>query len=152
MRAAVAALDRETRRCGHPASGSRDPSVPSDGDTLAGVDPAAVAGLRSLRASGHADLYSKLVELFRAGSADALAGLREALERADLKAAGAICHKLSSSAANVGARAFARDVRQLEQSCEQGDHARARRLCDRLTAAHPRLIEALMAHQLRATA
>jgi CheY-like chemotaxis protein/HPt (histidine-containing phosphotransfer) domain-containing protein len=131
----------------------RETSPPAaDGDTLAGVDAAAVAGLRSLRAGGHADLYSKLVDLFRAGSAEGLAKLREALDGADFKAAGAICHKLSSSAANVGARAFARDVRQLEQSCAQGDDARARRLYERLVAAHPRLIEALMAQQLKASA
>src|SRR5256885_8407598 len=41
-------------------------------------------------------------------------------------AAAAICHKLGSSAANVGANAFARDVRELERLCAAGEAQRAR--------------------------
>jgi signal transduction histidine kinase/ligand-binding sensor domain-containing protein/CheY-like chemotaxis protein/HPt (histidine-containing phosphotransfer) domain-containing protein len=132
--------------------------VPSGADSpsplaaLSGVDATAVAGLRNLRAGANADLYSKLVDLFRAGSTDAIAQLESALEADDLKGASAVCHKLASSAANVGALAFARDVRRLEKICDEGDKARAQRLCERLAAAHPALLAELTRLQLRASA
>jgi signal transduction histidine kinase/ligand-binding sensor domain-containing protein/CheY-like chemotaxis protein/HPt (histidine-containing phosphotransfer) domain-containing protein len=119
---------------------------------LSGVDATAVAGLRNLGAGGRADLYSKLVDLFRAGSTDAIAQLGSALEADDLKGASAVCHKLASSSANVGALAFARDVRRLEKICDEGDKARAQRLCERLAAAHPALLAELTRLQLRASA
>jgi signal transduction histidine kinase/ligand-binding sensor domain-containing protein/CheY-like chemotaxis protein/HPt (histidine-containing phosphotransfer) domain-containing protein len=119
---------------------------------LSGVDATAVAALRNLRAGAHADLYSKLVDLFRAGSTDAIVQLGSALEADDLKGASAVCHKLASSAANVGALAFARDVRRLEKICDEGDKARAQRLCGRLAAAHPGLLAELTRLQLRASA
>lgn len=121
-------------------------------NSLSGVDATAVAGLRNLRAGGHVDLYSKLVDLFRTSSTDAMAQLTSMLRVCDLKAAGGICHKLASAAANVGALAFARDVRVLEKICDEGDGARALHLYDRLAAAHPGLLEELMRHQLRASA
>jgi HPt (histidine-containing phosphotransfer) domain-containing protein len=119
---------------------------------LSGVDATAVAGLRNLRASGHADLYSKLVDLFRTGSTGAIVQLKSALEADDLGGASGVCHKLASSAANVGALAFARDVRRLEKICDEGDKPRAQRLCHRLAAAHPALLAELMRLQLRASA
>jgi signal transduction histidine kinase/ligand-binding sensor domain-containing protein/CheY-like chemotaxis protein/HPt (histidine-containing phosphotransfer) domain-containing protein len=119
---------------------------------LSDVDAAAVAGLRNLRAGAHVDLYSKLVDLFRAGSTDAIAQIKAGLDTGDLRAAGGVCHKLASSAANVGALAFARDVRRLEKICNEGDNPRARRLCDRLAAAHPALLQELIRLQLRASA
>jgi CheY-like chemotaxis protein/HPt (histidine-containing phosphotransfer) domain-containing protein len=119
---------------------------------LSGVDATAVAGLRNLRAGAHVDLYSKLVDLFRAGSTDAIAQLESALEADDLKGASGVCHKLASSAANVGALAFARDVRRLEKICDGGDRPRAQRLCERLAAAHPALLAELTRLQLRASA
>jgi HPt (histidine-containing phosphotransfer) domain-containing protein len=119
---------------------------------LSDVDAAAVAGLRNLRTGGHTDLYSKLVDLFRAGSTDAVAQIKAALDAQDLRAAGGVCHKLASSAANVGALAFARDVRRLETICDEGDKPRARHLCDRLAAAHPALLQELIRLQLRASA
>jgi len=81
-----------------------------------------------------------------------LTQLRAALLRGDLKAAGAVCHKLASSAANVGALSFAKDVRQLEQLCIAGDAARAQPVFERLGVAHPTLIEELLRSRLRATA
>jgi HPt (histidine-containing phosphotransfer) domain-containing protein len=132
--------------------------VPSGADppsplaALSGVDATAVAALRNLRAGAHADLYSKLVDLFRTGSTDAIVQLESALEADDLKGAGGICHKLASSAANVGALAFARDVRRLEKICDDGDKARAHRLCERLATAHPALLAELTRLQLRASA
>jgi signal transduction histidine kinase/ligand-binding sensor domain-containing protein/CheY-like chemotaxis protein len=124
----------------------------ADVAALSSVDAAAVARLRNLRGAGQGDLYSKLVDLFRAGSSDSLKQLRAALQAGDLRAAGAVCHKLASSAANVGALSFAKDVRQLEQLCLAGDAARAQSLYDRLCAAQPVLIEELLSLQLRATA
>ena len=116
------------------------------------MDAAAVATLRRLRSDGPGDLYSKLVDLFQAGSAQALAQLAATLDAADLVAAAAICHKFASSAANVGASAFARDVRELERLCAAGEAQRARELYERLAAAHPILIEELSALRLRASA
>jgi CheY-like chemotaxis protein len=125
---------------------------PADIAGLSSVDAAAVARLRNLRGGGQGDLYSKLVDLFQAGSSDSLKQLQAALGTQDLRAAGAVCHKLASSAANVGALSFAKDVRQLEQLCIAGDAARAQSLCGRLCAAQPALIEELLSLRLRATA
>jgi signal transduction histidine kinase/ligand-binding sensor domain-containing protein/CheY-like chemotaxis protein len=122
------------------------------GEALTRVDAAAVAGLQNLRRSGAADLYSELVDLFRASSTAAIAALKSALQCGDLTAAGAVCHKLAASTANVGALSFARDVRLLERLCETGDRAGALLLADRLIAAHPALIEELMHFQRRASA
>jgi len=111
-----------------------------------------VATLRRLRGDERVDLYSELVELFQAGSSQALAQLAATLEAADLIAAAAVCHKFASSAANVGATAFARDVRELERLCAAGEARGARELHQRLAAAHPALIEELSALRLRASA
>ena len=121
-------------------------------DALAEVDAAAVAALRSLRADGHTDLYSKLVDLFRAASTGAIDQVQIALKAGDLAAARGVCHKLASSSANVGALAFARNVRRLETACEMGDRTEAQSLCDRLAAVHPVLIEELGRCQIRASA
>jgi signal transduction histidine kinase/ligand-binding sensor domain-containing protein/CheY-like chemotaxis protein/HPt (histidine-containing phosphotransfer) domain-containing protein len=154
-------LRRWLGRSGESAPKDTAPSlvgVPSGADSpsplaaLSGVDATAVAGLRNLGAGGRADLYSKLVDLFRAGSTDAIAQLGSALEADDLEGASAVCHKLASSSANVGALAFARDVRRLEKICDEGDKARAQRLCERLAAAHPALLAELTRLQLRASA
>ena len=93
-------------------------SPPSE--SLASVDIAAVEGLRRLRADGHTDLYSKLVDLFQAGSARTLQQLALAFANNDLVAAAALCHKLAPSAANVGAAAFARDAGALQRLCAAG--------------------------------
>ncbi len=123
----------------------------SSGD-LAVVDAATVAGLRRLRGGEHADLYTQLVGLFSAGSTEAVALLAARIDAGDFAAAAAICHKLASSAANVGALAFARMVRLLEKHCvsETGEHAR--NLHQRLCAAHPALIEELTRLQMRVSA
>ncbi len=119
---------------------------------LSSVDAKAVAGLRKLRAGSQADLYAKLVDLFRTGSAESLAQMGAALEAGDLKTAGAVCHKLTSSAANVGALIFAKQVRELGQLCNAGDKACGWTLYQSLQAAHPALIEELMDLRLRETA
>jgi signal transduction histidine kinase/ligand-binding sensor domain-containing protein/CheY-like chemotaxis protein/HPt (histidine-containing phosphotransfer) domain-containing protein len=122
------------------------------GDTLAGIDPATLAGLRQLRSGAAEDLYAKLVDLFRASSSQGMSALEAALTATQLAAAGAICHKLASSAANVGAGAFARAARELERLCAAGDAARAAQLNRRLQAAHPQLLERLRAQQLKESA
>jgi signal transduction histidine kinase/ligand-binding sensor domain-containing protein/CheY-like chemotaxis protein/HPt (histidine-containing phosphotransfer) domain-containing protein len=121
-------------------------------DALSSVDPTAVASLRNLRLGKQLDLYSKLVDLFRVASSKSLAELRAALVISDFTAAAAICHKLASSAANVGALVFAKDVRLLGRTCIAGDIVAARQLHDDLETAHPALLEELLRLQLRESA
>jgi HPt (histidine-containing phosphotransfer) domain-containing protein len=121
-------------------------------DSPAIVDAEVVEGLRRLRAGGRDDLYSKLVDLFQVGSTQTLQQLAVALQKSDCVAAAALCHKLAPSAANVGAMAFARDVRALERLCIAGETGEARQLYGHLAAAHPALIEALLNQRLRASA
>ena len=110
------------------------------------------AALQQLGAGTQADLYSKLVGLFGSSSAQALAELKAALQRDDLPAAAAVCHKLASAAANVGALAFAHRVKELERCALAGERTAADALCAELGAAHVPLLEALQSHRLRATA
>ena len=137
---------------GNPVRPSAGPSLRSSRDLLSSVDPTAVSALRNLRAGKHADLYSKLVDLFRAGSLKSLAELHGALATADLRTAGSVCHKLASSAANVGALAFAKEVRRLGTLCSEGNAAGAQDLKEGLEAAHPMLMDVLMRVQLRESA
>ncbi len=127
------------------------PSRP-DRAALSSVDPAAVAGLRNLRSGGHADLYSQLVDLFRGASTKSLAELQAALDAADYQAAAGVCHKLASSAANVGALTFANNVRMLGQLCAARDVPAAQRLHGELATAHPALLEELNRLQMRQSA
>lgn len=110
-------------------------------DALCQVDAKVVAELG--RVSGSAKLYSRLVDLFRTGSSDALAQLRSALSGAAFQPARAVCHKLKSSAANVGALAFSRQVALLEQRCMEEDLTRASALLEGLQAAHAGLMTEL---------
>ena len=98
-------------------------------DSQAIVDADVVEGLRRLRADGQGDLYSKLVDLFQVGSAQTLQQLAVALQKSDWIAVAALCHKLAPSAANVGAMAFARDVRTLERLCVAGETRRGATIC-----------------------
>jgi signal transduction histidine kinase/CheY-like chemotaxis protein len=124
----------------------------SDRDALSSVDSTAVASLRNLRSGRQIDLYSQLVDLFRAASAKSMSELQRALASSDFKAAADICHKLASSSANVGALAFAKNVRLLFQACTAGDVRAAQQLHDDIAAAHPALLEALMRLQFRESA
>jgi len=121
-------------------------------DAIAGIDAATVAGLKNLRAGGQTDLYARLIDLFRPASTAAMAELKSALDENDFESAGAVCHKLASSAANVGALAFARHIRQLEKACGERNKTRAWRVYEKIRTAYPGLIEELMRHQLRASA
>ena len=71
---------------------------------------------------------------------------------ATIASAGAVCHKLASSAANVGALVFASHVRQLEKSCNERDAARAVALYRVIRGAHRPLLEALTRLELRVSA
>ncbi|HTX05009.1 MAG TPA: two-component regulator propeller domain-containing protein [Steroidobacteraceae bacterium] len=119
---------------------------------LAKLDGATVVRLRGALSPGRPDLYSRLAELFRVGSATALGELRAALGERDLGTARAICHKLKSSAANVGAMAFSEDVRRLEQLCSTDDSTAIWSAYERLRAAHPALLLELAALERRESA
>jgi CheY-like chemotaxis protein/HPt (histidine-containing phosphotransfer) domain-containing protein len=122
------------------------------GGALASVDAAAVGALKKLRGGTHADLYTKLVDLFRTGSVDSMSQLRGALQASDLRTAASVCHKLAASAGNVGALAFAKQVRELEFLCVAGEASRTEEIHEALQAAHAPLIDALIGHTMRATA
>ncbi|MET0984838.1 MAG: two-component regulator propeller domain-containing protein [Steroidobacteraceae bacterium] len=121
-------------------------------DTLTSIDAKVISELRKLRAGKQTNLYSKLVGLFRNGSSESMAQLSAAMNAHDLKSAASICHKLASSAANVGALAYAKQVRRLEELCNAGDIENGRSLHDQLQAAHLPLIDALCSFSLQATA
>ncbi|HEY7890210.1 MAG TPA: two-component regulator propeller domain-containing protein [Steroidobacteraceae bacterium] len=121
-------------------------------EDLAKVDQATVVRLRGSGAPGRTDLYARLVELFRVGSTSALGELQAAIRSGEMAAARATCHKLKSSAANVGAMVFSEDVRRLEQLCAGGDAAAAWSACERLRAAHPALLSELTSLECRESA
>lgn len=139
-----------TARAGTPAGGAADAAA--EGGGLARVDPQAVAALHEMHAGRRTDLYTKLVELFRSSSAQSLDELESALAGDDLAAAAAVCHKLASAAANVGALAYAERVKTLERHARAGESAPARTLCAALRAAHAPLLEALQSQRLAAIA
>jgi signal transduction histidine kinase/ligand-binding sensor domain-containing protein/CheY-like chemotaxis protein/HPt (histidine-containing phosphotransfer) domain-containing protein len=130
------------RAQGAGASGDDPPAVPAAED-LAKLDNATVVRLRGTGAPGRSSLYSRLVGLFRTGSSAALDELQAALRGGDLTTARAVCHKLKSSAANVGAMAFSEDVRRLEQLCAAGNASAAWTVFERLRCVHPMLIAEL---------
>ncbi|MEJ0039956.1 MAG: two-component regulator propeller domain-containing protein [Gammaproteobacteria bacterium] len=119
---------------------------------LASVDASAVAALKKLRGGTQADLYSRLVELFRASSADSLTQLGAALDTGDLLAAAAACHKLAASAGNVGALAYAKQLRELEHLCAGSQANGAGEIYQALRAAYAPLIDALVGYTMRASA
>ena len=118
-------------------------------EDLSKIDQATVVRLRGTGTAGRTNLYARLAELFRAGSAKALSELQSTLRGGDLAAARAICHKLKSSAANVGAMAFSEDVRRLEQLCAAGDATAAWSVFERLHSAHPALIAEMAGFERR---
>jgi HPt (histidine-containing phosphotransfer) domain-containing protein len=78
--------------------------------------------------------------------------LQSALQVNDLQTAACTSHKFASSAANVGAPAFAQAVRELERSCTAGETARCKDIFEQLRAAYPVLVEELRGHRLPASA
>jgi two-component system, sensor histidine kinase and response regulator len=136
-----------------PSPASKDaPGSLADIASLTGIDPATVSGLRSLRGAGPNDLYVRLVDLFQTSSGASLRQLQGALSCGDSSAAAAACHKLAAAAANVGALAFAREVRRIEQLCGNTDSSAATGAAARLAHAHPALCMELDAFKLQASA
>lgn len=134
-------------------SGAGEARAIAPAEDLSKLDKATVVQLRGVAAPGRrTDLYTRLSELFRTGSSTALGELQSALHGGDLTAARATCHKLKSSAANVGAMAFSEDVRRLEKLCAAGDSAGAWSALERLRAAHPALISELTALERKESA
>jgi signal transduction histidine kinase/DNA-binding NarL/FixJ family response regulator len=143
-------LALESLREGTGSVADQRPIPPAE--DLAKLDTATVVRLRGTGAPGRPSLYSRLAELFRTGSSAALEELQAALRGGDLTAARATCHKLKSSAANVGAMAFSEDVRRLEQVCAAGNASAAWNAFERLRSAHPALIFELTALERRESA
>jgi CheY-like chemotaxis protein/HPt (histidine-containing phosphotransfer) domain-containing protein len=140
---APSALENNAARSVHEAGGK---------PALVVVDANAVAALKKLRGGTQSDLYSRLVDLFRTSSADSLTQLGIALNAGDLGAAAAACHKLAASAGNVGALAYAKQLRELEHLCAGGEGSGAGEIYQALQAAHAPLIDALVGHTMRASA
>ena len=120
------------------------PDAPSN-ESLATLDANVVAQLRRLRSGDSGDLFTRLVGLFHTTSAEYAAQLGDALANQDLGFAAGLCHKLKSSAGNVGALAFSQRASLLEQLCIQGDAARAAQVLHELQSAWPSLLDALTA-------
>jgi two-component system sensor histidine kinase/response regulator len=135
-----------------PAASDERASAAPPGDSLTSVDAAAVSTLRKIRGGQQPDLYSRLVTLYQAASASSLARLRAAIDNDDFNTAASICHKFAASAANVGALAYSKRLRELEKLCRDGIEQSARELHETLQAAHPALLESMLSLTPRATA
>lgn len=125
---------------------------PAEWLALAEIDLGTVAALRNLSGVGPGDLYMTLTTLFESSSAESLTGLQAACASNDVKALGAVCHRLAAAAANVGALAFAREARHIEQLCAAQDLAQATERSANLLAAHPLLLENMAQVKLQASA
>jgi signal transduction histidine kinase/ligand-binding sensor domain-containing protein/CheY-like chemotaxis protein/HPt (histidine-containing phosphotransfer) domain-containing protein len=121
-------------------------------DALARVDAGAVRSLGNLGGKGPAALHARLVGLFEKSSQTLMDRLDAALRGGDLAQAADVCHTLKSSSANVGAMAFSKKVRELEQLCRGGDAAQAANVHKRLMAAYPPLLAALRTTQMASSA
>jgi HPt (histidine-containing phosphotransfer) domain-containing protein len=144
LRRWVRSAPRQAKESENTAPSAAGPETAAPhGRDLALIDAATVMALKNLRADGQRDLYSRLVGLFETASTQAMGELDSALAAGDLSGAGATCHKLAASAANVGALSFARQARTLEELCAQRDRIRAGQLLAAMRTAHPALIDEL---------
>ncbi len=121
-------------------------------ESLTRVDTKIIDELRRLGSGKPSNLHSRLIELFSKGSAESMTELDAAFQGNDYKAAAAVCHKLASSASNVGAAVFGNEARRLERFCLANDSENARALFERLRAAHEPLLDALRSPTSRVTA
>jgi CheY-like chemotaxis protein len=119
-------------------------------EPLTWIDPGSVAGIRRINSPAAPDLYEKLADLFGARLHGDLAELRAAIESGDLSAAARTCHRLKSSAANIGAVAFSMAIRKLEGLCTENDVAGATHLFTTVAAAQPGLLRSLHGMRKRA--
>ncbi|HEX4151669.1 MAG TPA: two-component regulator propeller domain-containing protein [Steroidobacteraceae bacterium] len=147
----VAVPGRLPAGAGSAATVTSGPAAGGETHGLTEIDMATADGLQALRTGGPS-LYCKLAGLFEAGSARALAELDAAFAKDDYAAAGGVCHKLASSAANVGALAFARRVRQLEKACGEHEAEKIFALYATIRASHPTLLEELTRLKLKVSA
>jgi CheY-like chemotaxis protein/HPt (histidine-containing phosphotransfer) domain-containing protein len=126
--------------------------APPSLESLAEIDAATVASIANLESPRQRDLYGRLVGLFEQSTAQRLEELGTALAANDLAAGAAICHKLKSAAANVGALAYSGVVRQAESECLAGHVAQASTLHRSLTLALPLLLARLRDQQMKVSA
>ena len=122
-------LARATRPRRLRRSARADPAVGSRSRALASVDANAVAALRKLRAGKQADLYSKLVELFRSSSTESLARAARRRSKATICRPPRPCVTSSRPAPPTSARSCTRkQVRRARAaSALAGDRARGAR-------------------------
>jgi len=125
---------------------------PSAAEDLTSIDPAAVSAVAHLKADAADQLYAELVELFAKSSKNTLTQLDEAMTRRDVERVAALCHKLRSSAANVGALVFSNHVKLLGECALAGESARMQGLYQDIHAAYPGLIAELSRVSLKEVA
>ncbi|HYP81620.1 MAG TPA: Hpt domain-containing protein, partial [Steroidobacteraceae bacterium] len=119
---------------------------------LSAVDISAVQVIAGMGNGGSAGLFQKLVGLFATSSRPLVSALAAAVAERRFDAAAAICHRLKSSAANVGAMAWSAALRELEQQCRSGDGEAAQDTCLRIVQAHGPLLDALHGFRWAASA
>lgn len=124
-----------------PATDTQMP-LPADG-ALAAVDIGAVQVIARMGTGGSAGLFQKLVGLFESSSRPLVSALAVAVAERRFDAAASICHRLKSSAANVGAMAYSAALRALEQQCRAGDADAAQESCRQIVLLHEPLLSAL---------
>ncbi|MBL8881760.1 MAG: response regulator [Hyphomicrobium sp.] len=103
------------------------------------IDEGMIAALKA----GRPDLLARLIKTFLAYAPDALAGLEQARDAADLSRLSMLAHALKSSSANLGAVKLASLCRELEQRALAGSQAEAIALVAEIKAAFGRVAEAL---------
>jgi CheY-like chemotaxis protein len=124
---------------------------PADG-ALAAVDIGAVQVIARMGTGGSAGLFQKLVGLFESSSRPLVSALAVAVAERRFNDAASICHRLKSSAANVGAMAYSAALRALEQQCRAGDDDAAQESCRQIVLLHEPLLSALRSFKWAASA
>ena len=107
------------------------------------VDLGVMTALRGLARQNQPNIAVNLVAIFKRSSTSALQEIEGALARGAFADASAVCHKIKSAAANVGAMGFGALLQELERLCEARDGVAAKALFERLQAAHPTLLDSL---------
>ncbi len=84
------------------------------------LDPAAIAGLRSVAEGDGGAFFRELVDIFLADTPKRLVELEQALAAGDLGTAGRAAHSVKGSAGNFGAAALARAALRAESEAKAG--------------------------------
>jgi signal transduction histidine kinase/CheY-like chemotaxis protein/HPt (histidine-containing phosphotransfer) domain-containing protein len=149
----LAALTQLLRRWVDATEGGRRVVAPMGAPrNLTLVDVAGMAQIGSLGGAMNNTLFARLVTLFEASAATALARIDEALRAQEWSSARQAAHKLKGAAGNVGAHEFAAQLSELEASCHEGDAAIALYSNQMLRAALPALLAALKQNCVLASA